>query len=151
MSQNNEEEARDTFRFGWYDFEIHDLTEDRNNFPNFPFAINIPFVPFTQNQLQTFMVRFFQMLRTIELENMYNYNPLTNIPYSIFCGFCNEVHIIDRPLNQAMTRHLSSGVIVTPYWIPLILRPTFEGGDNQQRQEWSSCRQIYYRQVVPGR
>ena len=133
MSQNNNEEQRDTLNFGGHDFEIHDLTEDGNNFPNFSLILNIPFIPFTQNQLQAFMVRLFQMLRSLELENMYNFNPLTNIPYSFYCCYCNVIHIINHPLNPAMTQHLSSGVIVTPYWIRLILRPAFEGGDNRQK------------------
>ena len=132
MSQENNEEQRDTLNFGGYDFEIHNLTENGQTYPNFPFILNIPFIAFTQNQLQAFMIRFFQMLRSLELENMYNFNPMTNIPYSFYCGYCNAPHIIDRPLNPAMTQHLSTGVIITPYWTPLILRPNFESGDNRQ-------------------
>ena len=132
MSQENNEQLRDTLRFGEYDFEIHNLTEDGQNFPNYPFIIQIPFILFNQNQLQAFMSRFFQMIRSLELENMYNFNPMTRIPYSFYCGFCNSVHIIDRPLNSAMTQHMSTGVILTPFWTPLILRPNPESGDNQQ-------------------
>ena len=132
MSQENNEEERDTLNFGGYDYEIHDLTEDGQTYPNFPFILNIPFICFTPNQLQAFMIRFFQMLRLLELENMYNFNPMTNIPYSIYCGYCNAPHVIDRPLTQAMIQHLSTGVIITPHWTPLILRPTVEDSNNRQ-------------------
>ena len=134
MNQNNEQSLRDTYRFGQLDFEIYDLIEERNNFPLFPFAINIPVVLFTQNQLQNFMVRFYQMLRSFELENMFNF-PQTNTPYGIFCGYCNSIHIIDAPLNQASRNHLSTGVIVTPYWFPFSFRPTLQVGDNLRREE----------------
>ena len=59
MSQENNEQLRDTLRFGEYDFEIHNLTEDGQNFPNYPFIIQIPFILFNQNQLQAFMSRFY--------------------------------------------------------------------------------------------
>ena len=79
MNQNNEQSDRHTYRFGQFDFEIHDMIEERINFPLFPFAINMPVVLFNQSQLQNFMVRYYQMLRSFELENMFNF-PQTNTP-----------------------------------------------------------------------
>ena len=46
-------------------------------------------------------------------------------------------------MNQAMINHLSTGVIVTPFWFPLTLRPTLQEGDNLRREEWSSSRPTY--------
>ena len=132
MSQEINEEERDTLNFDGYDYEIHNLTQDGQTYPNFPFIVNIPFVCFTHNQLHSYMLRFFQILRLLELENMYNFNPVTNIPYSIFCGFCNAPHVIDRPLTQAMIQHLSNGVIITPHWSPLFLLPTIEDSNDWQ-------------------
>ena len=134
MSQNNEESVRDTYRFGQFDFEIHDMIENRNDYPIFPYVVNMRIVLFNQSQFQNYMRRYYQMLRAFELENMFNF-PQTNTPYSIFCGYCHSIHIIDARLNQPSMYHLSTGVVVTPFWSPFTFRPTLQIGDNLQRQE----------------
>ena len=134
MSQNIEESARDTYRFGQFDFEIHDMIENRNDYPIFPYVLNLPIVLFNQSQFQNYMTRYYQMLRGFEIENMFNF-PQNSVPYSVFCGYCHSVHIIDTQLNQSSMYHLSTGVVVTPFWSPFTFRPTLQIGDNLQRQE----------------
>ena len=134
MNQNNEQSDRDTYRFGQFDYEIHDMIEETINFPQYPFTLNMPVVLFNQSHLQNFMMRYYQMLRSFELENMFNF-PQTNTPYAIFCGYCHSINVIDAPLNQASRDHLSSGVIVTPFWYPFTFRLTLQVGDNLRREE----------------
>ena len=132
MNQQNEELQRETMNYEGYDYEIHDLTDHGQIFPRFPFLINIPFICFTPNQLHSYMTRYFQMLRELELQNIQMYNPVTSIPFSIYCGFCNMPHIIDRPMSPAMIQHLTSSTIIVPQWIPLFLRPPAEESNPRQ-------------------
>ena len=117
MSQEINEEERETMNIEGFNYKVHDMTQNGQTYPRFPFIVNIPLICFTPNQLHSFLSRYFQMLRQVELENMHFYNPVTNTPFSVFCGFCNFPHVIDRPLTPAMVQHLSNETIITPQCI----------------------------------
>ena len=132
MSKQGEGLERDTMNFEGYDYEIHDLTTHGQHYPRLPFIVNIPFICFTPNQLHSYLTRYFQMLREVELQNVHMYNPITNIPFSIFCGYCGHPHVIDRPMSPAMIQHLTTGTVIVPQWVPLFLRPPAEEGTPRQ-------------------
>ena len=84
MNHETNEEVRDTINFEGFDYEVHNFSLNGQNYPRFPFIVNIPFICFTPSQLHSFLSRYFRMLREVELENIHFYNPVTNIPvYSV--------------------------------------------------------------------
>ena len=132
MNHETNEEVRDTINFEGFDYEVHNISLNGQTYPRYPFIVNIPFICFTPGQLHSFLSRYFRMLREVELENIHMYNPISNIPFSIFCGYCGLPHVIDRPMSPAMIQHLSTGTVVTPQWIPLFVRPPAEESNARQ-------------------
>ena len=51
MIQEINEEERDAMNIEGFGYEVHDMTQNGQIFPRFPFIVNIPFICFTPNQL----------------------------------------------------------------------------------------------------
>ena len=132
MNFATNEGQREVVTFEGYDYEIHDIAFNGEVFPRFPFVVYAPFIAFSSGQLQSYLNRYFAMLRVCEMVNIYLYNPITNIPFSIFCGICGEPHIIDRPMTASMFLHFSTGRVRIPQWNPLFARPPTEENYTQQ-------------------
>ena len=132
MNQINNDFERETINFEGIDYEVHNLTDHGQNYPRFPFLVNIPYLCFSPIQLHSYMTSYFQMVRGLELQYMQMYNPATSTPFPIYCGFCNCPHVVNQPMSPAFVQHMTSGTIIVPQWTPLFLRrPTDDSNPRQ--------------------